>query len=78
MRIFEILWFKNEKYGNPIERKTTVQSDGAQAALQVFMKHNGNLKTNTVISIQEVDYLGSPIGEPIVPIDETEPVEPKK
>ena len=75
MRIFEILWFKNEKYGNPIERKTTVQSEGAQAALQAFMKHNGNLKTNTVISIQELDKKGNPIGEPIVPEDKVEPVE---
>ena len=70
MRTFEILWFKNEKYGNPIERKTIVQSTDAQSALQVFMSTNGNLKTNTVIHIQEVDYLGSPIGEPIVPSDE--------
>ena len=71
MRTFEILWFKNEKYGNPIERKTIVQSVDAQSALQIFMRTNGNLKTNTVIHIQEVDYLGSPIGEPIVPMDET-------
>ena len=75
MKTFEILWFKNEKYGNPIERKTVIQSIDAQSALQVFMNANGNLKKNTVIHIQEVDYLGSPIGEPIVPAEESAPVE---
>ena len=71
MKTFEILWFKNEKYGNPIERKTQVQSADAQSALQVFMRANGNLKTNTVIHIQELDKEGNPVGEPIVPMDET-------
>jgi hypothetical protein len=72
MKTFEILWFKNEKYGNPIERKTLIQSIDAQSALQVFMSANGNLKKNTVIHIQELDKNGEPIGEPIVPEDEIE------
>jgi hypothetical protein len=76
MKTFEILWFKNEKYGfNPIERKIMIQSADAQSALQVFMRINGNLKTNTVIYIQELDKDGNPIGEPIVPSEESEPIE---
>jgi hypothetical protein len=71
MKTFEILWFKNEKYGNPIERKVVIQSSDAQSALQVFMSANGNLKKNTVIHIQELDKEGNPVGEPIVPTDET-------
>ena len=70
MKTFEILWFKNEKYGNPIERKTIIQSGDAQSALQVFMNANGNLKKNTVISIQELDKEGNPVGEPIIPEEE--------
>jgi hypothetical protein len=72
MKTFEILWFKNEKYGNPIERKTVIQSTDAQSALQVFMSANGNLKKNTVIHIQELDKDGEPVGEPIVPENEIE------
>lgn len=75
MKTFEILWFKNEKYGNPIERKTVIQSIDAQSALQVFMNANGNLKKNTVIHIQELNKKGEPIGEPIVPAEESAPVE---
>ena len=70
MKTFEILWFKNEKYGNPIERKVVVQSIDAQSALQVFMSANGNLKKNTIIHIQELDRNGEPVGEPIVPENE--------
>ena len=69
-KTFEILWFKNEKYGNPIERKVVVQSIDAQSALQVFMSANGNLKKNTIIHIQELDRNGEPVGEPIVPENE--------
>ncbi len=72
MKTFEILWFKNEKYGNPIERKVVVQSIDAQSALQVFMSANGNLKKNTIIHIQELDKNGEPVGEPIVPENEIE------
>ena len=75
MKTFEILWFKNEKYGNPIERKTVIQSIDAQSALQVFMNANGNLKKNTVIHIQELNKKGEPIGEPIVPAEESASVE---
>jgi hypothetical protein len=75
MKTFEILWFKNEKYGNPIERKTVIKSIDAKSALQVFMSANGNLKKNTVIHIQELDKDGNPIGEPIVPSEESEPIE---
>ena len=70
MKTFEILWFKNEKYGNPIERKVVIKSSDAQSALQVFMSANGNLKKNTVIHIQELDKEGNPVGEPIVPSEE--------
>lgn len=72
MKTFEILWFKNEKYGNPIERKVVVQSIDAQSALQVFMSANGNLKKNTIIHIQELDKNGEPVGEPIIPENEIE------
>jgi hypothetical protein len=72
MKTFEILWFKNEKYGNPIERKTVIKSIDAKSALQVFMSANGNLKKNTIIHIQELDKNGEPVGEPIVPENEIE------
>lgn len=75
MKTFEILWFKNEKYGfNPIERKTVIQSSDAQSALQVFMNVNGNLKKNTVIHIQELNKKGEPVGEPIIPEDKKESI----
>lgn len=72
MRYFKIKWFKNEKFGETIERKTEIRTTGdAQSALQIWMKINGNLKENTIISIQEYKKdLETKIGEPIVPSDE--------
>lgn len=75
-RIFDIIWKENKKY-NAIERKTIVSIKGtddlatdAKAALNVFISINGNLKKNEIISIQEVNEFGKPIGEPIKPTND--------
>lgn len=77
-RIFDFTWYKNEKYGQPMQRtnRVMVVSNGdigqaAKAATNVFTKNFGNLKRNTIISIQEINEKGEKVGEPIIPQDET-------
>ena len=73
MKTFMFTWYKNEKYGQPIERHSEIKvpagpdlGTSAHKATDVFCKAFGNLKKNTIVSIQEmVD--GQPVGEPIVP-----------
>ena len=84
MKKFCFTWYKNEKYSTPIERKTEISSpvdDLASAAKQatvIFTKLNGSLKANTIVSIQEIDAEGNPIGEPIIPTEEEMIVPVKK
>lgn len=85
IRNFVFNWYENVRYGTPIERKNTIQvtktSDlghDAKKATDVFCKGFGNLKKNTIISIQEMNDKGEPIGEPIVPTEENSIVPFKK
>lgn len=75
MKNFEFTWYANERYGEPIQRKNIVGLSkptglieyDAKAATELFTKGFGNLKKNTIVSIQELDAKGNPVGEPIVP-----------
>lgn len=67
MKNFIFNWHKNEKYSEPIDRNTKIQSADAKSATDNFMKVFGNLKKNTINFIQEIDENGSPIGEKITP-----------
>ena len=78
MRKFVFTWYKNEKFGTPLERKNTVTvvNKGdigltAKAATEVFTKNFGSLKYNTILSIQEIDAKGNPVGEPITPQEDS-------
>ena len=78
MRKFVFTWYKNEKFGTPIERKNTVavRNKGdigatAKAATEVFTKNFGSLKYNTILSIQEIDADGVAVGEPITPQEDS-------
>ena len=84
MKTFMFTWYKNEKYGNPIERHNLIQvtagpdiGTSAERATNVFCKNFGNLKQNTIISIQEMAN-GKPVGEPIVPQEDTSIIPIKK
>lgn len=85
-RKFAIAWYENPKYGNPIMRSNTVEvvnaspdiGAAAKAAVTMFSKSFGSLKKNTIVSIQEFDKDGRPVGEPIIPNDETEIVPTRK
>ena len=83
-RIFNFIWYKNERY-RIMERESliTVISTGdigydAKQAVEVFCKTFGNLKKNTIISIQEVNEKNEPIGEPIIPMNENSIIPIKK
>ena len=67
MKNFIFNWHKNEKYSEPIDRNTKIQSVDAKSATEVFMKTFGNLKKNTINYIQEIDENHQPIGEKIIP-----------
>ena len=85
VRNFSFKWYKNEKYREPMERVNSItvsnaSSDtgaAAKAAVEIFTKNFGNLKHNTIVSIQEYNE-GGPVGEPIVPSDENSIVPLKK
>lgn len=84
-RIFIFNWHENTRYGNPIERKNSVSitktndiGHDAKQATEVFCKTFGNLKKNTINSIQETDEKGEPIGEPITPAEENSIIPAKK
>lgn len=69
MKNFIFTWHKNERYGDAIIRKNKIVCDNPQDATAAFMRGFGNLKKNTIISIQEVDNNGNAIGEPITPME---------
>ena len=79
MRKFLFTWHENVRYGEPMVRTNLVTASvntsdigqAAKAATNVFTKNFGNLKRNTIISIQEVDEKGNKVGEPIVPQEDT-------
>lgn len=76
-RTFIFTWQENKKY-NSLERKNTIMVPNAsediglaaKAATEVFTKTFGNLKKNTIKSIQEINENGEFVGEPITPQDE--------
>ena len=84
MKTFMFTWYKNERYGQPIERHSKIKvvagpdlGTSAKRATDVFCNTFGNLKKNTIISIQEmVD--GKPVGEPIIPQEDTSIVPTKR
>ena len=69
MKNFIFEWFENIKFGEPTIRKNTVHARNAQDATAAFIRTFGNLKKNEIVSIQEIDKNGNPIGEPIVPME---------
>ena len=78
MRKFIFTWYENVKFGTPMERKNTVavMNKGeigltAKAATEVFTRNFGSLKYNTSVSIQEIDENGNPVGEPIIPAEDS-------
>ena len=77
-RIFDFTWHENVRFGQPMIRtnRVMVASNGdvgqaAKAATNVFTRNFGNLKRNTIVSIQEINEKGEKVGEPIIPQDET-------
>lgn len=84
-RTFNFKWYENTRYGAPIERTNSVMVAGtgdigrdAKTATDVFCKSFGNLKKNTIVSIQEVNDKGESIGEPIIPTEENSIIPTKK
>ena len=84
MKTFMFTWYKNERYGSPIERHNLIQVTAgpdigvsAKKATDVFCKTFGSLKYNTIESIQEMAD-GKPVGEPIVPQEDTTIIPTKK
>lgn len=84
MKTFMFTWYKNERYGSPIERHNLIQVTAgpdigvsAKRATDVFCKTFGSLKYNTIVSIQEMAD-GKPVGEPIVPQEDTSIIPTKK
>ena len=77
MRNFEFTWYeKNDRL--KMERYNKVQAavvdtaeigTAAKLATDIFCRTFGNLKKNEIVSIQEIDKNGNPIGEPIVPME---------
>jgi hypothetical protein len=51
---FEITWFKYERYGNPITRKTIIESPDAKSALAIFKSSFGGFKKNAIVSINDL------------------------
>lgn len=84
-RTFVFNWYENTRYGSPMERKNTVLVSktgdlgyDAKQATEVFCKTFGNLKKNTIVSIQETNEKGEAVGEPIVPTEENSIVPTKR
>lgn len=87
MRKFVFTWQKVSKYDNePICHNVVSVNHHPDAnigivaknATDVFKSSFGNLKKNRIISIQEIDENGTPIGEAIIPDDDTSIVPTKK
>lgn len=78
MKDFIFTYKEKTKY-KPLELHTKISLSkdvndigiDAKRALSIFTKEFGSLKKNEIISIQEIDLEGNPIGEPIKPIGET-------
>ena len=77
-RIFDFTWHENVKFGQPMVRTNRVMIAGkgdigqdAKATTNVFTKNFGNLRKNTIVSIQEINEKGEKVGEPIIPQDNT-------
>jgi hypothetical protein len=51
---FEITWFKYERYGSPITRKTVIESPDAKSALATFKSSFGGFKKNAIVSINDL------------------------
>lgn len=85
-RLFSFKWYENVRYGSPMERTnvvTVVKPTGdigkdAKTATDLFCSSFGNLKRNTIVSIQEVNDKGESIGEPITPTEENAIIPTKK
>ena len=77
MRNFEFTWYeKNDRL--KMERHNKVQAavvdteeigTAAKLATDIFCRTFGNLNKNEILSIQQIDKDGNPIGEPIVPME---------
>lgn len=80
---FLFTWYKKK---DKIERHNTISiyTDAddigykAKSAMNVFCNNYGSLKYNEVVSIQELDENKQPVGEPIVPMNDTQIVPYKK
>ena len=85
VRKFSFKWYKNEKYGKKVLRTNSITvsnassevGEAAKAATDIFCKTFGNLKVNTIDSIQEYNDDG-PVGELIIPSAENVTVPIKK
>lgn len=85
VRNFSFKWYKNEKYGKPTVRTNSITvsnasadtGHAAKAATDIFCKTFGNLKVNTIESIQEYNENG-PVGELIIPSKDNVTVPIKK
>lgn len=75
MQRFNFTWYAKK---DKIERHTKVQTNvadsaelsiGAKAATDLFCRTLGNLNKNEIVSIQQIDKNGNPIGEPILPME---------
>lgn len=77
MRNFEFTWYdKNSRVKverhNKISvavKDTTEIGIAAKQATDLFCRNFGNLKKNEIVSIQEIDKNGNPVGEPITPME---------
>ena len=77
MRNFEFTWYeKNDRL--KMERRNKVQAavvdtaeigTAAKLATDIFCRTFGNLNKNEIVSIQQIDKDGNPIGEPILPME---------
>ena len=75
MQRFNFTWYAKQ---DKIERHTKVQTNvadsaelsiGAKAATDLLSRTLGNLNKNEIVSIQQIDKDGNPIGEPILPME---------
>ena len=77
MKNFLIHYKEIKKYGPDITRHVVVTvsqpkndiGKDAKAATDVFINVVGSLKRNDIISIQQLDDKGMPVGEPILPTE---------
>ena len=75
MQRFNFTWYAKQ---DKIERHTKVQTNvadsaelsiGAKGATDLLCRTLGNLNKNEIVSIQQIDKDGNPIGEPILPME---------